>query len=147
MPHTFSNVLTHVVFGTKDHEPLIGAEWRAQLHARMGGIVRELKGTALIINGTGDHVHLLVSLPPDLGVSDAMRVVKADSSRWVNEARRTPFAWQGGYGAFSVGGSSVEAVSRYIARQEEHHRRMTFHDEFIALLRNGGCEFDERRLP
>jgi putative transposase len=146
MPHTFTYLLTHAVFATKDRAPLIEAEWRAQLHAYMGGIVREMKGTPVIINGTADHVHLLVGLPPDLCLSDAMRVVKTNSSRWVNETRHVPFAWQAGYGAFGVSRSSADAVSRYIARQEEHHRRMTFRDEFIALLRKSGIEFDERYL-
>jgi putative transposase len=146
MPHTFSNLLTHVLFGTKDRAPSIEAEWRAQLHAYMGDAVGELNGTALIVNGTADHVHLLVALPPDLCVSDAMRVLKTNSSRWVRETRRVPFAWQAGYGAFGVSRANADAVSRYIARQEEHHRRMTFRDEFIALLRRSGLEFDERHL-
>ncbi|MCA1614881.1 MAG: IS200/IS605 family transposase [Acidobacteria bacterium] len=146
MPHTFTNLLTHVIFGTKDRAPLIGAELRPELHAYVGGIVRELGGRAVAINGVADHVHLLVSLPPTLSLSDMMRVLKANSSRWVKETRRIPFAWQAGYGAFSVSRSNVSAVANYIARQEEHHRRLSFRDEFITFLRRHGVEYDERYI-
>jgi REP element-mobilizing transposase RayT len=146
MPHTFTNLLTHIVFSTKERVPVINAELRPQLHAYMGGIVRELQGTALIINGMADHVHLLVGLPPALSLSDALRVLKANSSRWLHETRRAPFNWQAGYGAFSVSQSNVLAVTEYIAHQEEHHRKMTFQEEFIALLRKHNIEFDERYI-
>jgi putative transposase len=92
MPHTFTNLLTHVIFSTKERAPLIKAELRPQLHAYLGGIVRETQGTAHTVNGTADHVHLLMSLPPVLAFSDAMRVLKTNSSRWVNEDKRVPFA-------------------------------------------------------
>jgi putative transposase len=144
MPHTFTNLLTHAVFSTKDRAPLIKPEIRPRLHAYLGGIVREAQGTAFIVNGTAEHVHLLISLPPTLSLADAMRVLKTNSSRWMNEDQRVPFAWQSGYGAFSVSRSNAEAVSRYIARQEEHHRKISFREELIAFLRRHEIEFDER---
>lgn len=144
MPHTFTNLLTHVVFSTKDRASLIEVELRPQLHAYLGGIIRELQGTAHAINGTTDHVHLLVSLPPALALSDAMRVLKTNSSRWVNEEKRRAFAWQVGYGAFSVSQSNARAVAEYIARQEEHHRRISFREEFVAFLKKHEIEYDER---
>ena len=144
MPHTFTNLLTHVVFGTKDRASLIKADFRPQLHAYLGGIVRELGGSAFAVNGTADHVHLLLSLPPALALADAMRVLKTNSSHWVNEERRVPFAWQAGYSAFSVSRSNAKAVMDYIARQEEHHRKMNFREEFVTFLRRHGIEFDER---
>lgn len=144
MPHTFTNLLAHIVFSTKERLPLINTELRPHLHAYMGGIIRELNGTALIINGMADHTHLLVALPPTISMADAMRVLKSNSSRWVHETRGNKFGWQGGYGAFSVSESNVEPVSRYIAHQEEHHRKMTFQEELLTLLKRHKIEFDER---
>jgi REP element-mobilizing transposase RayT len=93
MPHTFTNLLTHVIFGTKNRVPIIGDDIGPQLHAYMGGIIRELNGKALAVNGTSDHIHLLISLPPALSLSDAMRVLKTNSSRWVKEGGREGFGW------------------------------------------------------
>jgi putative transposase len=146
MPHTFTNLLTHVVFATKDRAPLIKDEARSQLHAYLGGIVREMQGTAFAVNGTEDHVHLLLSLPPALSLADALRVLKTNSSRWMNEEKHVPFAWQAGYGAFSVSRSKMKLVSNYIARQEEHHRKISFREEFAAFLRKHEIEYDERYL-
>jgi len=144
MAQTFSNLLTHVIFSTKDRLPFIGAELKPDLFSYMGGIVRELNGKALTINGTADHVHLLLNFPPILGVADALRVVKANSSRWAREGGRRKFAWQARYGAFSVSQSNLLAVAKYIADQEAHHRKATFEQEFLALLKKHGLPYDER---
>ncbi len=148
MAHSFANLLTHVIFSTKDRQPLIDAELKPRLFAYLGGIVHELGGVALLINGPADHVHALVKLPHTLAVADAMRVIKTNSSRWVHETwpARRAFAWQAGYGAFSVSPSHVEAVRAYIAGQEEHHRRVTFQEEFVEFLRRHGIEYDERYI-
>ena len=147
MPHTHTNLLTHVVFGTKDRMPLIPVELKHQLHAYMGGIVREIGGKAYIVNGTTDHVHLLISLPPALALSDVVRVLKANSSRWMrSEKQAGKFGWQPGYGAFSVSQSNVKAVAAYIDRQEEHHRKVSFRDEFVEFLKKNELEFDENFL-
>ena len=143
MPHTFTNLLVHIVFSTKDRMPLMDADMRPRLHAYMGGILRELKAAPLIINGVADHVHLPVGTPPVVSVSDTLRILKTNSSRWLHETYGKPFAWQSGYGAFSVSQSNLEAVRRYVACQEEHHRRMSSKEEFVSLLKKHDIEFDE----
>jgi REP element-mobilizing transposase RayT len=148
MAHTFTNLLTHIIFSTKERVPCISADLKPKLHAYMGGIVRELKGKAYSIDGTNDHVHLLVSLPPSISLSDAMRIIKTNSSGWVHnlDARHRTFAWQIGYGAFSVSKSNVAAVVRYIQNQEEHHRKISFKEEFVEFLEKHGIEYDERYI-
>ncbi len=148
MPHTFTTLLTHVVFSTSGRTPFLTDDIRSDAHAYLGGIVRELRGMPLAIGGTTDHVHLLMRLPAELALADCLRVVKTNSSRWVKRKwpKRRLFAWQGGYGAFSVSESSREAVIRYIQDQERHHQRVSFQDEFLTLLKKHGVEFDERYM-
>lgn len=146
MSRTFTNLLAHVVFSTKDREPLIIPEVRNELHAYLGGLTRELKGKAYGINGTRDHVHMLVSLPPTVSTSEAMRFIKANSSGWVHDKWQKAFAWQLGYGAFSVSKSNVPEVLQYISHQEAHHRRVLFKDEFVEFLRKHEIDYDERHL-
>jgi len=146
MAHTFTSLLTHVIFSTKDRRPWMNPELQTRLHPYLGGIVREMRGHALKVNGTADHVHLLVQLPADVSVAEALRVLKTNSSRWVHETcdSRGGFAWQRGYGAFSVSLSSAPKVVKYIANQEEHHSRMSFQEELIAFLKKHHIEYDER---
>ncbi len=146
MAHTFTSLLVHVIFSTRDRAPLIADVIRADLHAYLGGILRELRATPVVIGGTADHVHVLMQTPADLAVADCLRVVKANSSRWVKEKwpERRAFGWQGGYGAFSVSESSRAKVICYIQGQAGHHLKMSFQDEFLGLLRRHGVEFDER---
>jgi REP element-mobilizing transposase RayT len=148
MPHSFTNLLTHVIFSTKERAPFIDTELKPPLLAYMGGIVREMHATALIINGTADHVHLLIGLPPTPSLSDCMRILKTNSSRWVHEkwSAHSTFGWQSGFGAFSVSQSNVAAVSEYIAHQEEHHRKVSFQEEFLTFLKKHGIEYDERYI-
>jgi len=137
MSHTATNLLIHLVFSTKDRVPLITTEVESDLHAYLGGITRELGSTALCMNGTPDHVHLLLRLLATQSVSDLTRLIKTNSSRWLHE--RWPghrlFAWQTGYGAFTVSESSVAAVREYISNQREHHKKRSFQEEFLSLLR------------
>lgn len=146
MAHTYTNLLVHAVFSTKDRRPDLDAAVRSRLFPYLGGIVQSLHGKALIVNGTDDHVHTLLSLPATLAAADVMRAIKANSSRWVHETwpAKRDFAWQAGYGAFSVSHSNLEAVRKYIANQEEHHRRMTFQEEHLELLKRHGIAYDER---
>ena len=148
MAHTFTNLLTHIIFSTKDRAPVIDAELKPELHEYLGGMVREIKGKAYSINGTGDHVHLLMSLPPSLALSDAMKTIKANSSRWVSDkwSTRKNFGWQIGYGAFSVSKSNVATVIRYIETQGKHHRKITFKEEFLEFLSKHGIAYDERYI-
>ena len=146
MAHTFSNLLVHVIFSTKDRIASIRPEWRLDLHAYLGGIIRQLGGRALAINGTADHVHLLLSMPAALSVAEAVRVIKANSSRWVNRehAVKRTFAWQTGYAAYSVSHSNAALVVRYIRKQEDHHRRVSFQEEYLEFLKKNGIEYDAR---
>jgi putative transposase len=147
MSRTFTNLLTHLVFSTRGREPLIIPELKAELYSYLGGLTKELRGKAYRINGADDHVHMLVNLPPVVSISDALRFIKSNSSGWIHEKwPRKSFAWQPGYAAFSVSKSNVPGVLDYIARQEAHHRRRTFKDEYIDFLREHEIEFDPRYL-
>jgi len=146
MSHTHTNLLFHIVFSTQGHRPLLKPETRDELFAYMSGLIKEKKGKPIIINGVDDHAHLLFSLPPDVSVSDSMRFVKANSSRWMKQRFGQPFAWQKGFGAFSVSRSNVDAVARYIRNQEVHHRKFDFKTEFVSLLNKNDAEYDPDRL-
>jgi putative transposase len=147
MSRTFTNLLTHLVFSTKDREPMIVPELKPELYAYLGGLARELKGKSYGLNGTSDHVHLLISLPPVVSISDALRFIKSNSSGWVHDKwPRRSFAWQLGYGAFSVSKSNVPEVLSYIRNQETHHRKVTFKEEFVDFLVKHEIEYDERYI-
>ena len=146
MSHTSSNILLHVIFSTQGRRPLIKADFRTDLFAYLGGIIRGMNGTALIINGVSDHVHMLVRIRPVDSPAKIARVVKANSSRWVREKWNPGFGWQTGYGVFSVSESSVPAVTKYIAEQEEHHRKHSFQEEYIAFLKKNKVAYDERYI-
>ena len=138
--------LVHLVFSTKNRHPLIPKQHRAGLFAYQAGIFKRWASPALVIGGTEDHVHALFSLSKNHALKKVIEEVKKGSSKWMKTdgPRNIHFYWQAGYGAFSVSQSSVESVSRYIEKQEEHHRKMTFQDELRALLRRHAIEFDER---
>ena len=145
MANTFINLLVHVVFSTKDREPLITADLKPELEKYVGGILRNEGHTLLEVGAMPDHLHLLIKIRADASVSDVVRVIKANSSKWA--ADRVPnFAWQGGYGAFSVSESQVETIRDYIRRQEEHHRTVTFQEEYVKFLNRHGIAFEERYL-
>ena len=147
MSHTYTNLLTYLIFSTKDRAPPITAPLHDDLLAYMGGIVREIGGALRAANARPDHVHLLCSLPTTIATSDALRLVKTNSSRWVHrEWRLAGFDWQAGYGAFSVSHSLLPTVTRYIGDQEKHHRRVTLQEELIAFLKKNGINYDERYI-
>ncbi len=147
MASTFSCLRYHVVFSTKERRPLICDDWRPRLHSWLGGAVRKLDGIALDVGGVADHVHLLASLKPVHAISEIMREIKHASSKWIHEEiGDRKFAWQEGYGVFTVSESAVDAVTEYIDRQEEPHRRRSFQDEYRDLLQRHGVQFDERFL-
>jgi putative transposase len=144
--HTFSNLLVHVIFGTKDCLPTIRESFRPRLYEYMSGIARTEFGRALCIGGTLDHVHGLIVLTTDVSVAEAVRKWKSLSSKWAHETfpDAQDFAWQSGYGAFSVSRSNVPKVAGYIERQAEHHKKVTFEEEFVAFLKSHGIEYDPR---
>jgi len=146
MPQSLSSILIHLIFSTKNREPFITPVVETELHPYMATIFRELKCPSLAIDGTSDHVHILFSLARVINVADLLQEVKTESSKWIKtkgpEFRN--FHWQKGYGAFSIGQSQVEDVKRYILGQKEHHRRVTFQEEYRKFLNAYGIEYDER---
>ena len=148
MPHTYTYLATHVVFSTKDRLPLMSADLKPRLWAYMNGVIEKLGGKTLAVNGMADHVHVLMLLPPSVAVAEALRVLKANSSKWIHEnwPKQRKFAWQSGYAAFGVSRSAVGDVIQYIENQEEHHRGFSFQDELLALLKKHGIEYDERYI-
>ncbi len=147
MPSTHLSLHYHPIFSTKDRYPFITKEWRDRLHAFLGGEVRKIGGIPENVGGTNDHVHLLVGLRATHRLSDVLMDMKSGSSRWVHEELKVKkFAWQEGYGAFTVSASKIGAVKRYIDNQKEHHRSKTFQEEYMKFLHESGVEFDERYL-
>ena len=148
MSSSFCNLLYHIVFSTKGREPWLTREIRSKTHQYLGGAIRNEKGIAMIVNGTADHVHLLAKLRQDKAISKLIGELKANSSGWISRTFKnaTGFAWQEGYGAFTVSESQLSNVYRYIERQEEHHRSVSFLEEFKVLLKAHGLPFDERYL-
>jgi len=144
MAGTFTQLAVHFVFSTKHRVPIIVPDLRTELHNYIGGIIRNHKGTLIEIGGMPDHLHIACLLHPASAPSDMMRLVKANSSKWVNDqpARTERFEWQDGFGAFSVSKSNLPAVAQYIRTQETHHRTMTFQDEFLAFLKRHEIDFD-----
>jgi putative transposase len=146
MPQSFGCLYFHLIFSTKNREPLISVDLQPRLFEYIGGILRNQKGVLIAAGGIEDHVHLLVSLSRQANISDTMRDLKCNSSHWVHETfpERKEFAWQTGYGAFTVSFSALDSVRRYLANQREHHKKQTFQDEFVAILKLHELEYDER---
>jgi REP element-mobilizing transposase RayT len=146
MPQSLSQVFVHVVFGTKGRYPLLEPEVSAELYAYQATVLSGCGCQALAINGRADHVHLLCVLSRTTSIADMVEEVKKRSSKWLKTkgARYNDFAWQSGYGVFSVGPSQLEGIKRYVAGQEEHHRRRTFQEEYRGFLREHGVAYDER---
>ncbi len=148
MASTFTSMHIHFVFSTKNRENVIDDLLKARLWAYLGGIARQNKMTALAVGGTGNHVHMLISIPAAISPSKAMQLVKANSSKWINEEfpDKSKFAWQEGYSGFSVSPNQIQRVINYIFGQEEHHRIKSFEEEYLGFLKDSGIEFDERYL-
>jgi putative transposase len=145
MPHSYVSTLVHGVFSTKERRPFITPELRGRLYPFLGGIARKNRIKALAIGGVEDHLHALLSLPSTMAVAQAIQLLKAGSSAWIHSTfpEQRGFAWQEGYGAFSVGASQVSATIAYINRQQEHHRKQTFDDEFFGFLARHGMTYQE----
>ena len=146
MSSTLANLTYHIVFSTKYHEPFITPDLQDELYAFIGGVVRNKRGMAIRIGGITDHIHLVLRLRPDIALSDMVRMVKANSSKWVNERGNNEggrFAWQAGYGAITVSPSQLPALNSYVERQEEHHRVQSFQEEYVAILKKHGVEYEK----
>ena len=148
MGSTLTNILLHIIFSTKDRDPLITSKHKARLHAYIGGIIVREKAVPIDIGGVEDHIHIAVRIKPNDSVSDLVRTIKANSSKWINDSHlsKTYFAWQGGYAAFSVSESQIYKVKDYINNQEEHHRQLTFKDELLKMLEKNNIDFDKKYL-
>ncbi len=140
MPHSYVSSVFHVVFSTKQRTQLIRNQ--SQLWNYLAGIARNHGMQTLAVGGTENHVHMLVALPSDMALSDAVRTLKANSSRWMRETDRF-FAWQEGYGAFSVSPSQLGRVKTYIANQPAHHRTRSFEQEFLAMLQAANIRVEQ----
>jgi len=143
---SYANLNYHIVFSTKERRPWIGGELRERLPEYIGGIVRNLEGHLVAANGPEDHIHLAAVTSPKLAVMEFVKRIKANSSGWIHKEfpGLSEFAWQDGYAAFSVSRSVLPRVVQYIEAQREHHRKTTFKEELIALLKRHGVEYDER---
>ena len=148
MAHTYVTSFVHTVFSTKGRQKLLTPDVRYDLWAYFGGAARTNRMTALAVGGVDDHAHALLSLPATMSIAGAVRVLKAGSSRWIHDTypRLRSFAWQEGYGAFTVGRGQVDATVAYIDNQEAHHRTRSFAEEYLEFLRRNGVDYDERYL-
>ena len=146
MANSYTSLFVHVIFSTNNRERVLTSGVRDRLWPYMGGIARENRMKALSVGGTLDHVHLLILIPSVMPVAKAVQLVKGGSSKWLHESHALlrKFSWQEGYAAFSIGASQTNAVSEYIARQEEHHRLRTFQEEYLAFLKEYNVDYDER---
>ena len=145
MSQSLVKIAIHVIFSTKERKNLIPQNELQTLWAYMGGIAKNTKIVLIIAGGMRDHVHLLFELPATQSVADVVKTFKTNSSRWVRERHRG-FAWQAGYGAFSVSPSQIAAVKKYIANQAEHHRRRDFKEELLIMLKKAGVDYDPRYI-
>ena len=146
MPSTHLSLHYHIIFSTKGRRRMIADTWRDNLHVYIGGIIGDMNAVPTAIGGSGDHTHVLVGLRATHVLADVVRQMKRGASEWIHSHGVKAFTWQEGYAAFTVSPSQVAKVTQYIANQLEHHRRRSFEDEYLALLRSSGVDFDERYL-
>jgi REP element-mobilizing transposase RayT len=148
VPQSFACLHCHVIFSTKSRVPSLAPEFLPRLFDYFGGVLRNRDCALVAAGGMPDHVHLLASLSREVSVAEVVRLVKANSSKWIHETvpALASFAWQNGYGAFAVSYSNLGAVKDYLARQAEHHRVRTFQEEFLEFLRRHAIEYDERYI-
>jgi REP element-mobilizing transposase RayT len=146
MPQSLARILVHLIFSTKDRAPVLTPAIRAELHPYLAVVLRDNDCPSLKVGGVADHVHLFFGLSRTLTVAKVVEIVKTSSSKWIKTkgAELVSFHWQNGYGAFSVSQSDADAVVRYIENQEEHHRKMSFQDEYRRFLERYRLDYDER---
>ena len=148
MANTYHQVYIQVVFGVKYREAVVEKEWQATLFGVIGNLINETECKTIIVNGVSDHVHCFLGLKPVVSISELMKTVKAKSSKYINDHNLTThrFEWQEGYGVFSYGHSQIGDVYKYIANQEEHHRKQTFREEYLEFLEKFEVPYDERYI-
>ncbi len=143
---TYTSLTYHTVFSTKYRKRRIDESLREDLYSYIGGIIRGEKGNLLEIGGIEDHIHILAGFSPTIAVSDMLKRIKGNSSKWINDEKKTEnrFEWQAGYGAFTVSQSQIPVVRQYIQRQDEHHKTLSFEDEFQAILKRHNIDYDPK---
>ncbi len=148
MPGTFSQIYIQIVFAVKGRENLLLSEWREDLFKYLSGIILRQGQKSIIVNGVSDHVHAFVGLKPSKSVSDLVRDIKNNSSNHINKNHwvRSRFSWQEGYGAFSYSHSQIEQVYNYILNQEQHHKKRSFKEEYLGLLRKFDIDLNQKNL-
>jgi len=146
MANTYTSLHYHIVFSTKNRQRWIMPDVEERIWSYLGGLAAKNKMKPIQIGGVEDHVHVLLGAPPTLAPSKIAQLIKGGSSAWIHETfpELQQFAWQDGYGAFTVSKSNLPGVTEYIKNQREHHRRVTFEDEYLAFLKKHGVDFDER---
>lgn len=144
----YTNILLHIVFGTKDYQKSITPELKEVLYPYLQDVIKEQRGKGCYINGTEDHIHLLVSVSPTKSVADLVRLLKDNSAKYgkIKKLSGTTFEWQAGYGAFSVSYADRDDVIKYLSAQEEYHRKVTYEQEFGELLGDYGIQYDPKYL-
>ncbi|MEO6347593.1 MAG: IS200/IS605 family transposase [Aquaticitalea sp.] len=148
MTNTYTEMHIQVVFAVQNRQSLISATWKDELYKYMTGIIQNHDHKVLQINGMPDHIHILIGMRPTQSLSDLMKQVKQDSSKWINQKGfvNGKFTWQAGYGAFSYSKNDVPKVINYIKNQEEHHKSKTINEEYLEMLQDFEIDFDERYL-
>ena len=148
MPNTYTQLYTHFVFAVKSPQMKIKPEWNDDLQKYISGITKNLQCKMLAINNVADHIHLFVARHPAISEAEFAQRSKNNSSRWVNTRNwmRHPFYWQTGYGAFTYGHSQIDSVCKYIANQQNHHKKWTFRQEYINFLKKFGIDYDDQYL-
>ncbi|SEO91520.1 REP element-mobilizing transposase RayT [Flavobacterium sp. CF108] len=146
MANTYTQIHIHFVFAVKYRQAVIHTNWKNDLYKYISGIIKNNNHKVLAINGVSDHIHILIGIRPAQSITELMKSIKQNSSKWINENKFTNihFEWQEGYGAFSYSKSQLSAVSDYIENQEEHHKKKTFKEEYINFLEKFEVDYDEK---
>jgi putative transposase len=148
MPNTYSQIYIQIVFAVRGRENFISEKFKDTLEKYICGIVNNNKSKPLAIYCNPDHVHILIGLHPSVSISEMARIIKANSSKWINENKFIigKFNWQEGFGAFSYSKSQIDHVARYILIQQEHHKRTSFKDEYLSILQKADIEYEDLYL-
>jgi len=148
MSNTYTQIHIHAIFSVQNRESLISEIWEQRLYKYITGIIQNHEHKLLAINGISDHLHILFGMRPSQSLSDLMRDVKGDSSQWINENKfvKGKFSWQEGYGAFSYSKSQIHRVATYVENQKQHHKKISFIDEYTKILKDFGIEFDGKYI-
>lgn len=148
MANTYTQIYLQIVFSVKGRQSLIQKKWKDELYKYICGIVNGKEQKVYAIGGVSDHIHILISMKPNMAISDLVRDIKANSSKWINEKGYVvgKFQWQESFGAFSYGQSQLDTIITYINHQEQHHQKRTFRNEYLEFLQKFNIAYDEKYL-